>query len=166
MQTLYIMCGVGFSGKSTLAKKISEYTGAVLISQDQLFFEKEKELGLDIDSDNSWQILLNICKEQILSSLKAGHSVVFDSVNTKYEHRQEIRDLARIAGVKSKVVFLDTPIEIQRQRQENNKTSKARHDVKQEYLDQAISELEIPKLEEEVLTYTTDTTFDDFKNSL
>lgn len=47
MPTLYIMCGVGFSGKSTLAKKIAEHTGAMLVSQDALYFEKEKELNLD-----------------------------------------------------------------------------------------------------------------------
>ncbi len=47
MPKLYIMSGVGFSGKSTLAKKIAEYTGATLVSQDGLFFEKEKEWKID-----------------------------------------------------------------------------------------------------------------------
>jgi len=41
-KTLYIMCGVGFAGKSTLAKKIAEYTGATLVSQDAMYFEKEE----------------------------------------------------------------------------------------------------------------------------
>lgn len=47
MSKLYIMSGVGFSGKSTLAKKIADHTDAALVSQDGLFFEKEKELGID-----------------------------------------------------------------------------------------------------------------------
>ena len=54
MTTLYIMCGVGFSGKSTLAKKISEYIGATLINQDDLYFENYKKIHLDLDSDEHW----------------------------------------------------------------------------------------------------------------
>ena len=53
------MVGVGFSGKSTLAKKIAEHFDIPLISQDAMFFEKEKELNLDQDSDEQWRMLLD-----------------------------------------------------------------------------------------------------------
>lgn len=148
------MCGVGFSGKSTLAKKIAEHTGAVLISQDAMYFEKE--LNLNLDNDDQWRMLLDMCKERILENLKNGKSVVFDSVNTRFEHREELRQLAKSAGAGTKVVFLDTPIDIQRERQEKNRETKARPDVKQEYLDQAINELEVPTSEENVLVFSPD----------
>ena len=154
--TLYIMCGVGFSGKSTLAKKIAENTGAVLVSQDALFFELEKKLNIDQDSDEQWDMLLRICKERILESLKAGKTVVFDNTNTRFEHREELRELAVAAGAHTKVIFLDTPIEIQKERQLKNKETGERHDVKQEYLDQAIAELEIPTDNENVIIFKPD----------
>ena len=162
MPTLYIMCGVGFSGKSTLAKKIAEHTGAILVSQDALYFELEKKLSLDQDSDDQWRMLLDMCKDRIGENLKAGKSVVFDSVNTRFEHREEIRKVADDLGVQSKVVFLDTPIEVQKERQEKNRLSGDRHDVKQEYLDQAIAELEIPTEQENVLVFKPNTDLDEF----
>lgn len=160
------MCGVGFSGKSTLAKKIAEHTGAVLISQDALFFELEKTLNLDQDSDEQWRMLLDMCKDRIRENLDKGRSVVFDSVNTRFEHREEIRKIANLLGIKSVVVYLDTPIEIQKERQLKNKETGERHDVKQEYLDQAIAELEIPTEKENVLVFKPDTDINNFLSAL
>lgn len=145
------MCGVGFSGKSTLAKKMAEHTGATLVSQDAMFFEKEKELNLDQDSDEQWRMILNMCRERIQEELAKGNSVVFDDTSLRVRHRDKLRDIAKNAGAESKVVFLDTPVEVQRERQEKNKITGERHDVKQEYLDQAIAELEIPTEDENVI---------------
>ncbi|MES2213669.1 MAG: ATP-binding protein [Patescibacteria group bacterium] len=162
MPTLYIMCGVGFSGKSTLAKKISERTGAILVSQDALFLEKEKELNLDQDSDDQWRMLLEMCKEKIYQYLSEGKSVVYDSTNTRFEHREEIRKVAEPLGVQTKIILLDTPIEVQTERQKKNLETGERHDVKQEYLDQAIAELEIPAESENTLTFKPDDNVEDF----
>ncbi len=164
--TLYIMCGVGFSGKSTLAKKISEYTGAVLVSQDGLFFEKEKELDLDQDSDKQWRMLLDMCLKRIKENLEVGKSVVFDNTNTKFEHREELRELAKSAGAETKVIFLDTPIGIQKERQKKNRESGERHDVKQEYLDQAVAELEVPDKDENTVTFKPNTDINEFLKNL
>lgn len=160
------MCGVGFSGKSTLAKKISENTDAVLVSQDELFFELEKKINLDQDSDEQWKLLLDMCKEKIKENLSEGKSVVFDNTNTRFEHREEIRKIATDLGIKSTVIFLDTPIEIQKERQVKNKENGERHDVKQEYLDQAIAELEIPTNKENVRIFKPDTKLDKFLSDL
>lgn len=159
---LYIMCGVGFSGKSTLAKKIAGHTRAVLVSQDGMYFEKKDELGVDQDDDGQWRMLLDMCLKRILENLSQGRSVVFDNTNTKFEHREELRRLAGRVGAETKVVFLDTPIEVQKERQERNKLTQERHDVKQEYLDQAIKELEIPTETENVLVFKPDTDLDFF----
>jgi predicted kinase len=163
---LYIMCGVAFSGKSTLAKKIEEYTGATLISQDALFFEKEKELNLDQDSDKQWRMLLDMCLERIKENLSAGESVVFDNTNTKFEHREELRVVTESVGAKTKVIFLDTPMEIQKERQEKNLETGERHDVKQEYLDQAVKELEIPGENENTIVFKPDSDLESFLKTI
>ena len=64
------------------------------------------------------------------------------------------------------VIFLDTPLEIQKERQNKNLLTKERHDVKQEYLDKAIQELEIPKEEENVLIFKPDTNIEEFLKQL
>lgn len=163
---LYIMCGVGFSGKSTLAKQIAEHTGAALVSQDALFFEKEKELDLDQDSDLHWRMLLDMCLGKIKENLKAGKSIVFDNTNTKFEHREELREVARSVGAETKVIFLDTPIEIQKERQNKNLSTGERHDVKQEYLDQAIAELEVPSEAENTRVFEPNTDVGEFLKTM
>lgn len=150
---LYIMCGVGFSGKSTLAKKISEYKQAALVSQDAIYFEKEKELDPALSSDQEWELIWNIAIERIVEYLKQGKSVVYDSTNTRREHRDRFRNIALENGVKAIVVFLDTPDEVLLARQMKNKETKERHDVKQEYLDQARAEMEIPQSDENPLIF-------------
>lgn len=163
--TLYIMCGVGFSGKSTLSKKIAEYVGADLVSQDGMYFEKKDEFNIDQDDDEQWRMLSDWCHERILEKLKQGKSVVFDDVALRFEHREKLRQLAKSVNANTKVVFLDTPIEIQKERQMRNLVTKERHDVKQEYLDQAIAELEVPIETENVLIFKPDTNLEEFLNN-
>ncbi len=159
---LYIMCGIGFAGKSVLAKKIAERLNIPLVSQDAIFFEKEKELNLNEDDDKQWEMLLNMCKQRIKELMMSGKSVVFDNVNLMRKHRDELRELAKEAGGSSVVIYLDTPEEILNLRQDRNKISKERHDVKQEYLDDAKVQLEIPTQNENTYIYTPDTDFDNF----
>ena len=156
------MCGVGFSGKSTLAKQISEHTGATLISQDALFFEKQNELNLDLDNEYDWRTRVHMCRDLTTTELQAGKSVVYDDTNHTYKMRQKLRDIAEKTGSITKVIFLDTPIEIQKQRVLQNKTEKNRHDVDQQYLDEAIAELETPTEDENVCTYKPDSNIEEF----
>lgn len=166
MPILYIMCGVGFSGKSTLAKKIAEHAGATLVSQDGTYFAKRDELHLDLDNEEDWKKVQRMCREEIIEYLKKGESVVFDDVNTKKEHRDRARALAVSAGPDSMVIFLDTPIEVQKERQRKNLETGERHDVKQEYLDNAIRELESPTEDENVRVFKPDTDLETFLKSL
>jgi predicted kinase len=156
-KTLYIMCGLGFSGKSTLAKKISEYKNAALVSQNAIYFEKEKELDPTLSSDEEWKLIWNIAIERIVKNLKEGRSVVYDSTNTRREHRDRFRKIASENGARTIVIFLKTPDEVLLARQMKNKETKERHDVKQEYLDQARAEMEIPQSDENVFVFTPET---------
>ena len=166
MPTLYIMVGVGFAGKSTLAKNISEYFKIPLVSQDALFFEKEKELNLDEDDDAQWQMLLNMCKQRIKELLSSGKSVVFDNVNLKKEHRDELREIAKEAISNAIIIYLDTPEEILNKRQDRNKVTRERHHVKQEYLDDAKAQLEIPTDDEGTYKFTPTTDLETFLKTL
>lgn len=160
------MVGVGFAGKSTLAKNIAEHFKIPLVSQDALFFEKEKELNLNEDDDAQWKMLLDMCKERIKELLIKGESVVFDNVNLKREHRDELREIAKEAGGKAVVVYLDTPEDVLNKRQDRNKISRERHDVKQEYLDDAKAQLEIPTDDEDTYRFTPETDLDSFLKKL
>ncbi len=160
------MVGVGFSGKSTLAKKIAEDFNIPLVSQDGMFFEKEKELNIDQDSDRQWRMLLDMCLERISELLKDGRSVVFDNVNLMRQHRDELRKVAQRTGAKAVVIYLDTPEHILTKRQEKNKQTAERHDVKQEYLDDAKKQLEIPTADENTFVFSPETDLKTFLDQL
>ena len=157
MQKLYILCGVGFSGKSTLARKITEYKNAILVSQDDIWFEKAKECNLDEDSDEDWDMVLQISKQRVRDKLSHGNSVVFDHVNLRHSHREELRDVAKEYGAQAVVVYLDTSFDIQKERWLKNIETQERHNVEQKFLDEAIKELEIPHVSENTFIFTPDT---------
>lgn len=166
IQTLYIMCGVGFSGKSTLAKKIAEYKNATLVSQDAIYFEKEKEWNLKEESDEDWGKVLAVSKERIIKNLLDGKSVVFDYVNVAHNEREQLKNLASGFKAEAVVIFLDTSIEVQRERQVRNRETQERHQVKQEWLDEAIKNLEIPLESEHAFIFTPETDLTDWLNKL
>lgn len=153
---LYIMVGVGFSGKSTLSKKIAEHTHAIRISQDEVWVENQEALNLEKDSAEQWRMIVRLCEQKITEELKKGNSVVFDNTNLKRSYRDILRQLASSVGAVAKVIYLDTSEDVQRARQEANKLSGDRHDVEQVWLDKAKKELEIPTAEEGAFFYTPD----------
>ncbi len=161
------MCGVGFSGKSTLAKAIAAYFKIPLVSLDSLYFEHEKELeDAHYDDNKQWEILLEMSKEKIRGLFIEGTSVVFDNVNLTRKHRDELRELARQAGANAVVVYLDTRDSLLTERQMKNKETGERHDVEQHYLDEAKKQLEIPSAEEIVYTFTPGTNVEMFLKRL
>src|SRR3972149_11800341 len=130
-QNLYIMCGLAFSGKSTLAKKIAEYTDSKLISFDKLWVNKNKEHPVPKGA-KGWKFIRKVSQGKITKALKSGFSVVYDENNIRFEHREELRNVARKFGVTAMVVYLNTPLELIKEREAINKTTQQRHEVESE----------------------------------
>jgi predicted kinase len=166
MKKLYIVCGVAFSGKSTLSKKIAEYKHATLVSQDSLWFEKKKELNLDPDSDQDWDMVLRLSKEVVRDTLVKGDSVVFDDISLKYSDRESLRNIAKECGAEVVLVYLDTPRNVQKERQIKNLETKERHDVPEELIHWGLEELELPKESEEAFVFKPETNLADWLSKL
>lgn len=165
MAKLYIMCGQAFSGKSTLAKKISERTNARLLSFDQLWVETSKKELVPKD-ENGWKYIRKVAKEKILASLSKGVSVVYDDTNPKKEHRDEMRSLAKTVGSKSIIIFLNTPLTVIREREIANRTLRGRHEVLSENFEKVLNDMEIPTSEENAIYYNIETDIQSFLNKL
>lgn len=153
MKTLYFTCGVAFSGKSTLAKRIAERKNASLISQDAIWFEKEKEWNLDEDSDEAWDRVYKIAKERIGAELSEGRSVVFDDISLKYADRESLRNIAREHAAQAILIYLDTPALVREERRTNNVHTRERHQLKQELIDWATKEMEVPQESENAIVF-------------
>lgn len=160
---LYIMCGLGFSGKSTLAKQIAQHFKIPIVSTDEMFWELKLKSG----DYEGWSELLRLSKERTTGFLKNGQSVIYDYTSEKREQRDELRTLAGKAGASATVVYLATQDEEIFQRQQRNKETKERHDPKQEDLDAVKRNFEVPSPEEgNVTIFKPGTDIDSFLASL
>lgn len=165
MSNLYIMCGLAFSGKSTLARKIAERTGSRLIAFDKLWVEKEKEQPISKDSEG-WRFVRKVAQEEIANTLKEGKSVVYDDNNVRFEHREEVREIARRLGANPIVVYLKTPMELIRERELINKTTAERHEVEPENFQTVVEQLEVPTPNEHALEFTPEADVNEFLKKL
>lgn len=165
MTTLYIMCGLAFSGKSTLARKIAENTGSRLIAFDKLWVEKEKEQPIT-KGDEGWRFIRKVAQDKIANTLREDQSVVYDDNNVRFEHREEIREIARNLGVNPFVIYLNTPMELIRERELVNKTTGERHEVEPENFQKVVEQLEVPTSNENVLEFTPNTDIEKFLSEL
>ena len=151
-QKLFIFCGEAFSGKSTLAKKLSEKYKAKLIGRDEIYFSIEQQLALEEtpeeDDDflwkNFWPIVIQGTKNQLL----LGNSVVIDDNCFLVSQRKDLYKITQELGVDSILIYLDIPQEILKERKEKNKIEKTRHDVPSAWVESDALKFERPTQDE------------------
>lgn len=165
MTKLYIMCGLAFSGKSTLARKIAEHTNSKLVAFDKLWVEQDKEKPVPKGAEG-WRYIRDLAQRNVLDYLQAGKSVVYDDNNPRKEHREELRVVAKNAGVEAVVIYLDTSLDVIRAREEANRSSQDRHDVEPENFEKVMKDLEVPTTDEDTIVFRPEMNINDFIKKL
>jgi predicted kinase len=155
MPTLYILCGLPFSGKSTLAQQLASATGSVLVSYDAIWWEKKRETG------ESWgfDALCDLAEARLAVALEGGVSAVYDTLNNSKGWRDRLRRLAAQHGARSVVVYLNTPLAVIEERQRDNQVTGERHSVSPDTLRAEVAKFEAPGPIEEAIEFTPDTDF-------
>jgi len=143
--TLFIMCGLPYSGKTFFSKRFSAENRYRLVSIDDV----RESLGIfwsktDTDAQN-WQEVFRVVDELIVSTLKQGESVVYDSANQDEASRSKYRKLAESLGCSSKIVFIDTPIEVIQERRLDNQGNLVRAHIPQEHFESTVQTFVPPK---------------------
>jgi hypothetical protein len=98
MPTLFVLCGLSFSGKTTLARRIADATGSAIVAYDELYATVERDsaiTGLD-----EWYLIRGVLHEQARAHLAAGRSVVVDNLNEEVVDRAAFRAIADEQGAK------------------------------------------------------------------
>lgn len=165
MANLYIMCGLAFSGKSTLSRKITDHLGARRIAFDELWIEKEKE-GVILQEDEGWKYIRKVGLDEIAKTLDEGISVVYDDNNPKFEHREEVRKIAKKVGAKDLVIYLNTPMETIQARENINKNTGERHEVETVNFQKVTKDLEVPTSNEKFVEFTPETNIQTFLQNI
>lgn len=148
MPTVYLLCGLPGSGKSTYAKEL-EKSGVVRMTLDEEVFKRygrnftsgyaEKEAETKKHSE-----------EQLVEYLRGGVSVVLDWGFWKKAERTRIIELAQNAGAKSELVYFNVPFEELKSRIRGRDMA-TNHDISDEMMDAFVKQFEEPKNEGEVV---------------
>lgn len=86
MEPLFIMLvGLPYSGKSTLAAKLSQEQNAVVHSSDAI----RAEVTGDIQNQEQNADVFEILHSRVIADLKAGKNTIFDATNISYKRRMD-----------------------------------------------------------------------------
>lgn len=110
MPTLHLLCGKIASGKSTLAKTLSDAPGTLFLSENQwlgALFADQMATGADYLRCASK--LQSVMAPHIGALLEAGLSIVLDFPANTTAQRQWMRTVIDESGAEHQLHFLDVP---------------------------------------------------------
>jgi predicted kinase len=150
--TLYLMCGLPFSGKTTLAHALADRYGFVHLDLDAL--ARARSLFPDEGvRDEQWGEIFDDVYQQVAAILAGGESVVVDAVNYDRAGRDRFRTIAQQSDSPFYVIFINLSLqEIERRRQANQATP-VRPPVRQQDFVELATEFEVPIPKENLLIY-------------
>ena len=151
--TLYILCGLPFAGKTTLANALVRRFDLHRVVIDDINGERglwDDEIGL---SPEEWANTYQEAYRRIDAFLGAGESVIDDSVNFTRSLRDQLRDIARRRAAQAIVVFVDVSLDEARRRWRANRQTAVRDDVRDADFANVADHFEPPQADEEALHY-------------
>ncbi len=108
---LYIMLGYPGSGKSHVARQLTQTTGATRVSQDGLrkkLFDNPRD-HMDPQDD---ELLLAHMNEITKALLESGKSVIYDANVETFESRALLYEMASSLGADSYLLWIKVPLAI------------------------------------------------------
>ncbi len=147
------MCGLAFTGKTTLAKALVERTNAAYISLDEINAERGLWGGAGIPVEE-WERTHQIALRRMDELMPYGRDVVLDDTNNLRRLRDRFRANAGRHGYHTRVIYLDIPLRELRRRMERNQTTGERAAVKADIFDELVGGFEPPAEDEDVLRFT------------
>lgn len=152
MKTLYLMCGMPFSGKTTLAKAIAKHLDSSYISLDEIN-EARGLCGGDGIPVAEWEQTHFLAMKQLRSLVQSRRDIVVDDTSCFRWLRSRFSNFVRQYDYQTTIVFLDIPLSTIQNRIEQNEQTKIRHRVKQDIIEQMAKTFELPQPDENVIKY-------------
>ncbi len=113
MATLYLMLGYPGAGKTTTAKVIHDLAGAVHLSSDAL---REELFSPPVFTQEEHDALYKELDVRTEALLGEGKDVIYDANLNRYQHRQDKYAICQRTGAVAKLIWVQTPKEIAKQR--------------------------------------------------
>lgn len=163
MNYLYILCGLPFSGKTTLAKALVKKLGFVRIDLDQINAERGLgELGNEEITDSQWRETYAESYRRVDKALTDGKTVINDTANFTREQRDKLRVIADNHSVPSRVIYVEVPDSLARKRWLDNRVTKKRYDVRDEDFAEVVDNFQTPSEDENLIVYDQSISVDEW----
>lgn len=164
---LYIMCGLPFSGKTTLAKELENQFWFDRVDIDEI----KRDYGLadksdDIVSDEEWGKIYQDMYKKIEVLMQSKGGIISDVSNLRKGDRDKLRELSKKFDYSTWVIYLKTPVEVVKERWLRNRVSRKRFDLTNEVFYEAIKSLEEPSEDENIIVLDYKQSVDDWVKTL
>jgi predicted kinase len=147
---LVAMCGIPYSGKSTIARELGDRCGLALVSVDAIV----RERSIDVGSQRGWAKAMAEGLARTRRLLAEGQSVVYDNANHTRRNRDRCRRIADQAGARFRLIWIDTPVGEARRRLLANRAAPVRSDVPDASFREIVGQFEPPTDEPDVIRVT------------
>lgn len=155
---LYILTGLPYSGKTTLTKELVKRFGFSSVSMDDVMDEKGYEVEQMTQED--WNMVYSEGYERLKKLLSEGKTVVLDLGNLKRSERKTARQIAESLGSGYKLIYLNIPVSVIKERWAKNEETKERGQLEQVTLDRALGMFEEPTSDENYIIYNQTVSLD------
>ena len=152
---LYLLCGLAFSGKTTLAAALARHLGAAVVCLDEINASRGLHGGTGIPAEE-WARSHGEALRQVGDLLAAGRSVIVDDTNCFRFLRDDYRAVAERHGARTTVLYIDAPLALVQDRRRENDRTRTRASVTEPVLLDLVEKFEVPTADENVLVFPFD----------
>jgi predicted kinase len=145
---LVLLCGRSFSGKSELARALTDVLPGTAISLDAINHERDLHGGQGIPVEE-WVRTHELARERVTAALFRDDTVIVDDTSSPRFLRDAWRSLAADHDAGFVLVFLDAAEETLRVRRAANRARPRRPDVTDAVMSEHLSAFEPPGADEE-----------------
>ncbi|MFF0270416.1 AAA family ATPase [Kribbella sp. NPDC004536] len=148
---LVLLCGLSFSGKSTVAQKLSRQLPAHVVSLDEINARRGLWGGDGIPV-SEWAQTHQIASTEVRELLTSGATVVVDDTSSPRFLRDAWRALAAETGVEFALVYVKADEATIRTRRVQNQASPSRPDVTDPVFNHHLTTFDPPTPDEAALS--------------
>lgn len=153
MPHIYMLCGLPFAGKTTLAKLLAQRLGLPRVSIDEINGGRGLGHNNSWISPADWDITYAEAYRQLDTYLRSGCSVIHDAANFTRTERGDVRTVAAQSGSDTCVIYVTTPEATVHQRWQENRLTHIRNDIRDDFFEQVVTQFTPPTEDEHVLYY-------------
>lgn len=153
---LYLMCGLAFSGKTTLAQAILDSTGSTYVGLDDINRERGVASGGEGLPVEEWERTHQLAIRRVERLMDDGATILVDDTSNLRFLRERFRTVAARHGYALVLVYVKTPLEEIRRRMQASDRQGSRAPIEAAVFEEHVRTFEPPSEDEGAVVFTTD----------